>query len=869
LFSTGLNAFGILGSQASFTATGDFVVTGVVGTHTGGQTVASFTTPQEGAPSGISAGIDWGDGRLSQAIIVTGSVAGSFLVTGDHVYKAQGGYLVSVTIHHGGVDTEVSSTAHILDAPVVGHGSVKVLGFENKAFANQLVATFTDPGGAEDLSHYTASIDWGDGSATSPGNISVNARTGQFSVRGSHKYTEEGTYTLRVTVHDSGAPDAVITGFAGVRDQPVLAVGGFTITAVEGSNVRNSTLATFTDTADSDGVEDYSATIDWGDGSESDQGQITFTNGVFSVHGSHAYSGPGSFTIRVTIHHGDAPDRSVFETANISEAALSDAIGNSILLSEGSPFNGVVATFRDDNLVATSDDFSATIIWGDGHTSAGTIIFISQGFFEVIGANTYTDDGSFGGQVTILDRHGGAHITASLQANISAIQPTLLLSGEPESQAGSDFVLRLTVTEHGSDRPETFTIDWDDGSPPQTVRATGDSNTYLVHHVYTNAPNFFSITASFTDEDGAHAAAAPEQLTVLVPGLEDIVEGTFTLGNQGTHLTLAGTMWATYNFPASADSGDFVKVFLGRYRGNPEGSDLPEGSPLAYADVHLQFHVAGQPGGTVTLHFFLPDGLDPRTVVPQFFDDDWKPVVPHSVKTGIDSLGHNFIEITLSADAAPTPVRLTQTVFTIAVVTPAPATTTVIIPPLVSAAATNVEGDFRTTATFVPASQLTLSLSASPEQSVASSGGGDNKQSEGGGDDPLLEPLQWLLGSDEPDDWLFPGENKAPARAPKAKTTGSAPLKQPEQPPAQPTSRSEILLPSDTSSGYVTDIEITDSWLADDSDAPPMSERDLFFEQAIDSQPSSDMALQSGLALAVVLVHYEPERKRKREPRLC
>ena len=53
----------------------------------------------------------------------------------------------------------------------------------------------------------------------------------------------------------------------------------------------------------------------------------------------------------------------------------------------------------------------------------------------------------------------------------------------------------------------------------------------------------------------------------------------------------------------------------------------------------------------------------------------------------------------------------------------APPTTTVIIPPLVSAATTNAESDFRTTATFVQASQLTLSLSASPERSVESSGG--------------------------------------------------------------------------------------------------------------------------------------------------
>ena len=56
------------------------------------------------------------------------------------------------------------------------------------AYSSQTVATFTDPGGAEDLGDYSATIAWGDNSS-SPGDISYSG--GVFTVSGSHTYVEE------------------------------------------------------------------------------------------------------------------------------------------------------------------------------------------------------------------------------------------------------------------------------------------------------------------------------------------------------------------------------------------------------------------------------------------------------------------------------------------------------------------------------------------------------------------------------------------------------------------------------------------------------------------------------------------------------
>ena len=53
-----------------------------------------------------------------------------------------------------------------------------------------------------------------------------------------------------------------------------------------------------------------------------------------------------------------------------------------------------VATFTDANPNATVSDFTATITWGDGSTSAGTVVATGNGF-AVNGAHTYADEGSY------------------------------------------------------------------------------------------------------------------------------------------------------------------------------------------------------------------------------------------------------------------------------------------------------------------------------------------------------------------------------------------------------------------------------------------------------------------------------------------
>src|SRR5262249_749843 len=61
----------------------------------------------------------------------------------------------------------------------------------------------------------------------------------------------------------------------------------------------------------------------------------------------------------------------------------------------GVAFSGPVATFSDLNPLATVHDYTATINWGDGHTSPGTVSANPGGGFTVSGTNTFANFGSF------------------------------------------------------------------------------------------------------------------------------------------------------------------------------------------------------------------------------------------------------------------------------------------------------------------------------------------------------------------------------------------------------------------------------------------------------------------------------------------
>ena len=104
-------------------------------------------------------------------------------------------------------------------------------------------------------------------------------------------------------------------------------------------------------------------------------------------------------------------------TATVTEGDVLTASPVTITAAEGTAFTGAVATFSDTLTSSPASDFTATINWGDGTTTAGTVAG-GSGSFTVSGSHTYGDDGSFSLQVTLADNSPG---TASAIANSTAV----------------------------------------------------------------------------------------------------------------------------------------------------------------------------------------------------------------------------------------------------------------------------------------------------------------------------------------------------------------------------------------------------------------------------------------------------------------
>jgi hypothetical protein len=100
--------------------------------------------------------------------------------------------------------------------------------------------------------------------------------------------------------------------------------------------------------------------------------------------------------------------------------------GYQIAPTEGQAFNAIVATFTDVTYPSNSpNDFEATIEWGDGSNSFGTITAGNNGLFAVRGSHTYSEQGDF--SITVVIRDPGPSVAAATidsTASVAAGSPS-------------------------------------------------------------------------------------------------------------------------------------------------------------------------------------------------------------------------------------------------------------------------------------------------------------------------------------------------------------------------------------------------------------------------------------------------------------
>ncbi|MDE2477086.1 MAG: hypothetical protein KGO48_18665, partial [Alphaproteobacteria bacterium] len=467
-------------------------------------TVATFTDSNPNALAGdFTATINWGDGSSSTGTVVA-NASGGFGVIGTHGYADEGHYQVGLTLtDDGGSTAGVTGTATVADAALAATDAA--ISATEGTPITATVATFTDSNPNALAGDFTATINWGDGSS-STGTVVANA-SGGFGVIGTHGYADEGHYQVGLTITDDGGSTAGVTGTAAVADAALVATGA-AISATEGTP-DTATVVTFTDSNPNATAGDFTATINWGDGSSSAGTVFANASGGFGVGGTHSYADEGNYQVGLTITDDGASTAGVTSTAAVADAALV-AAGAAISATEGTPITATVATFTDSNPNATAGDFTATINWGDGSSSTGTVVANSNGGFGVGGTHGYADEGNYKVGVTITDDGGstaGVTGTAAVadadvitaKASTIVVNPNTWLSTATAS---------FTDTNPGNMASDfTAVIDWGDGARTAgTLTDVSGVITVSGLHVYGSAGQF-PVTVTLADDSPGTAVA--------------------------------------------------------------------------------------------------------------------------------------------------------------------------------------------------------------------------------------------------------------------------------------------------------------------------------------------------------------------------
>jgi hypothetical protein len=389
------------------------------------------------AAGSYSIAIAWGDGTTSRA---TPSLPNAditlhqsptdptvWTVVGGHTYIGVGVFLATGTIYPGSYDfsgsapppiATCSTALFVADATVTGHVD-NVSGTAGTPLStSQPIGSFADANPSAAPADFDVALDWGDGTVSDSRDtnpqvwVTADSSTpGHFFVWGSHTYTNAVSFPLILSVYDDGGSSASASGTAVISGE--ISATAVAVQGTENTPLTSVAVATFTTGVAGATAPDFSAMIDWGDGHNS-AGNITASNGVFTVTGSHTYVA-ADYTATVTIQRSGGGSATLTTPVSIADAALSAQPVNFSSYTTV-PFSNVnIASFTDADPAASADIFTAWIDWGDGSTpDVGDVELGGGQTFQVYGDHAYAAAGTYSVTINLVDQAGAsASVTAA------------------------------------------------------------------------------------------------------------------------------------------------------------------------------------------------------------------------------------------------------------------------------------------------------------------------------------------------------------------------------------------------------------------------------------------------------------------------
>ncbi len=375
-----------------------------------------------------------------------------------HQYADDGSYLVVLTVQDD--DDAVQSATRGIS--VTNLPPVAAFSYSPDTPATGALVTFADASTDADGLVVSWHWDFGDGTTSN-------------DVNPSHRYADDGTYMVTLTVTDDDGASTQLTQAIVVRN--VEPVAGFTMTPAAPTT---QDIIQFTDTStDSDG---YVAAWHWdfGDGTTSTE-----------RHPTHRYPDDGAYAVTLVVTDDDGarddwarqvtvanvPPVALFSYAPAEPTTLDD-----VRFSESSSdVDGVVVSWAWD--------------FGDGTTSN-----------DRAPVHRFPDDGHYTVTLTVTDDDGDTG-TMSLQVMVTNVLPTAAFSHSPLEPQTSEAV---QFTDASNDVDGTIVSwSWDMGD------GTTSTQRNPVHHYA--ATGTYTAVLTVTDDDGGQAVASTDILVVDPP----------------------------------------------------------------------------------------------------------------------------------------------------------------------------------------------------------------------------------------------------------------------------------------------------------------------------------------------------------------
>jgi hypothetical protein len=350
-------------------------------------------------------------------------------------------------------------------------------------------------------------------------------------------------YTVTVTADDGHGGTASQTFTWVVSDTKVL-VQGASVSATEGTAVYGVTVGSFTDSDPYRQASDYTATIDWGDGTDPSTGVVTGSSGAFSVAGDHFYGHLGTYSVTLTVTDPSGNSFTGSGTATVASAPLAITGGMTDDGLAGASSTQTLATFTDPNTGDSASSYTATLNWGDGTGNQAGTVTGNNGTFTVSGGHSYAGHGSYSVSVTVADADGttvsttNTVVAADAYAGSSVSLSVANFTGDPALSAGNYLA----------------TINWGDGnSTPGTVSGSGGVYSVSGSHSYTQAGTFtaqVSVLNPFGETATASSSVIVAQAPVTLLGANV---------DSGTSLTVSNAVVGVLLDPNAADTaGSFT-----------------------------------------------------------------------------------------------------------------------------------------------------------------------------------------------------------------------------------------------------------------------------------------------------------------------